>query len=62
MEFGRIDSLSLGELEIRNVLVHILSTKAFSAAAQGKPVSGIIGTVLLYHFLTTLDYPGGALV
>lgn len=62
MEFGRIDSLSLGELEIKNVPVHILSTKAFSAAAQGKPVSGIIGTVLLYHFLTTLDYSGGALV
>src|SRR5262249_15159308 len=52
----------LGPLEVRHVPVHIMNTQPFAAAARGKPVRGILGTVLLYHFLTTLDYPGGELI
>ena len=60
--FGRIDSIQLGSLVIKNLPVNLLSTKKFSPAALGKPVSGIIGTCLLYHFQATLDYPGGQLL
>jgi len=59
---GRVDRLQLGALEIKNVPIHTLSTKAFSAAANGQPVSGIIGTGLFFHFRTTLDYPQGRLI
>lgn len=59
---GRIDSLTLGDFVIRNLPVQILESRRFSAVAKGKRIDGIIGTVLLYHFLSTLDYPGGELV
>ncbi len=61
-EHGTIDSLQLGDFKIENVPVHLLSTRRFAAAAGGKQVDGIIGTVLFYHFLATLDYPNGELV
>jgi hypothetical protein len=61
-EHGRVDSLTLGDFTIRNVPVHILPTRRFSAAAQGKKVDGILGTALLSHFLSTLDYPAGELI
>lgn len=59
---GKIDSLTLGDFTVKNVPVNILSTRRFSAAARGKRVDGIIGTVLLYHFVSTLDYANGELV
>ncbi len=62
VEFGHINSLTLGGLKLKNLPAHILSTQAFSAAARGKKVSGVLGTVLLYHFLATLDYPAGELI
>lgn len=61
-EHGRIDSLTLGDFVVKNVPVHILSTRRFAAAARGKRVDGIIGTVLLYHFISTIDYPNGELI
>jgi predicted aspartyl protease len=62
MAQGRVEEVTLGEFVVRNVPVHILSTRPFSAAARGKKVDGILGTVMLSHFLATLDYPGGQLV
>jgi predicted aspartyl protease len=59
---GRIDSLTLGDFTIHNVPVHLLNTRRFSAAFGDNRVDGIIGTVLFYHFLATLDYPQGQLV
>jgi tetratricopeptide (TPR) repeat protein len=59
---GRIDQVTLGDFVIRNVPVHILNTRRFNAAARGKRVEGILGTVMLSHFLATLDYPGGQLI
>jgi predicted aspartyl protease len=55
---GRVDALTLGEFVVRNVPVSLLPTRRLGAAAGGKQVDGILGTVLLYHFLPTLDYPG----
>ena len=59
---GKIDKLIFGDLTIKNIPVHILSTQKFSAAANGLKVDGIIGTVLFYHFLSTIDYPNGKLL
>ncbi len=59
---GTVDSLSLDQLVIKNVPVHILNTTNFSAAGGGRKVDGIIGTVLLYHFLSTINYIQGELI
>lgn len=61
-EHGRVDSVVLGEFTVRNVPALILSTQKFAAAAQGKEVHGVLGTVLLSHFISTLDYPQGELI
>jgi hypothetical protein len=61
--FGRVDSLTLGDYVIRNVPVALMQVRRFSKPVfRGTQVDGIIGTVLLYHFLSTIDYPGGRLV
>lgn len=61
--YGRVDTLNLGDFMIKNVPVQIMDVRRFSVPVfRGLRVDGIIGTVLLYHFLSTLDYPGGALV
>jgi predicted aspartyl protease len=60
---GRIDSLAVGGFTVKNVPVGILNTRQFSRSVfAGRRVDGIIGTVLLYHFRSTLDYPRGQLV
>ncbi len=62
-QHGRIDSITLGEFVVRNVPVFLQNVRQFSEPIfAGKRVDGIIGTVLLYHFLPTLDYPGGELI
>lgn len=62
-EHGRVDSIGIDDLEVRNVPVHLMDTRRFAKAAGGQEVDGIIGTVLLYHFTTAiLDYPMGELV
>jgi hypothetical protein len=50
------DRVGLGEFELRNVPVVIPER---SGPFQ---VDGIVGTVVLDHFLFTLDYPGGRLI
>lgn len=60
-QLGRVDSMTLGEITIKNVPVQVLDTRRFDAVAGGRHVEGIIGTVLLYHFLSTLDYVRGEL-
>jgi len=62
-QHGRIDSLTLGDFVVKNMPVHFLNVCQFSKPIfGGTQVDGIIGTVLLYHFLSTLDYPGGELI
>lgn len=58
---GRVDSVRLGDFTVRNVPVRIMSIRHIGAAL-GRRVDGVLGTVLLYHFLATLDYPGQQLV
>lgn len=59
---GRVDSLRLGRLTVHDVPVLIMSTRRFAAAAGGRRVDGIIGTVLFYHLIATLDCPGARLL
>jgi predicted aspartyl protease len=60
---GKIDSLTLGDFTVKNLPVHIINVRRFSQPIfGGKRVDGIIGTVLLYHFISTLDYPEGELI
>ncbi len=58
MRHGRITSLTLGEFEVHNVLAGIRPLPVFA----GRKLNGVLGTVLLYHFLATLDYPNGELI
>jgi hypothetical protein len=59
---GRIDSLAVGEVLVRNVPIHTLDMAAFADVFHGLEVHGIVGTRLLMHFLATIDYVQGALV
>lgn len=62
-EHGRIDSVTLGEFIVKNVPVHTMNVRQFSAPIfGGTRIDGIIGTVLLYHFIPTLDYAKGQLI
>lgn len=60
VQHARVDSVTLGDFTVRHIPVHLLDNRRFSIG--GRRIDGIIGTVLLYHFLATLDYPNGQLV
>jgi predicted aspartyl protease len=62
VQLGRVDKLTIGSFDIRNVPVGILDTHRFSPIFGGMRIDGVIGTVLFYHFLITLDYPARQLV
>jgi predicted aspartyl protease len=57
--FGRIKSVTLGEFRIANVPVHVHAPPQLPAF--GMRVDGIIGTILLSKFISTLDYSAGQL-
>jgi tetratricopeptide (TPR) repeat protein len=57
--YGVLDSLRLGGIELRNVPVSWSDAEEESSVTGG---SGMIGTWLLYHFLTTIDYAGRSLI
>jgi len=58
MRHGRVASLRLEDFDVQNVPVGIRPLPVFA----GRKLDGVIGTVLLYHFLATLDYPHGELI
>jgi tetratricopeptide (TPR) repeat protein len=59
MYFGVLDSFKLGDIELRNIPVS-WSDEADEPSLTGG--SGMIGTWLFYHFLTTIDYAGRSLI
>lgn len=61
-QYGRVDSVRIGDFTVHDVPVQVRDMRAFSAVAGGRRVDGILGTIFLYHFLPTLDYPQGRLV
>ena len=54
VSFGTVESISLGDITIRNVPVWILPLKAISSDF-GRRIDGILGTEVLMQFLPTLD-------
>jgi tetratricopeptide (TPR) repeat protein len=58
---GVLASLTIGDIEVRNlpILWHEHPTPT---TPDGTPTAGWIGTTLFYHFLTTMDYAGQALI
>ncbi len=59
---GRIGSIRLGDFELRNVPVLLLPTRRMPFGPPGAQIEGVLGTAVLYHFFSTLDYPRGQLV
>ena len=61
-EHGRVERITLGEIELRRAPVHLLPTRRFSPITGGRHrIDAIIGTNLLAQFRATLDYPAGRL-
>jgi len=62
--FGKVDSVKLGDVTLKQVPIAILPTKRFSSAFDGGKyiLGGFIGTAVLRQFLSTLDYKNGRLV
>ncbi len=58
---GVLDSLRIGEIEIRGIPVQWTDAKR-PTMPDGTPPAGVIGTTVFYHFLTTMDYAGRALI
>ncbi len=62
-QHGRIDSLTLNDLNVKNIPVTIMNVHQFSGPVFGDlRLDGVIGTFFLYHFLATLDYPASELI
>ncbi|MBN1827159.1 MAG: aspartyl protease family protein [Candidatus Eisenbacteria bacterium] len=59
-EYGRADSIGLGGFTVKNVPIHLKGIRF--PPGPGGSIDGVIGTVVLYHFLSTIDYPGERLV
>lgn len=59
---GRVDSLTLGDWTVKNVPVGMLPLRQLSEGFGVKQMDGCVGTNVLYHFLSTLDYTHGELV
>lgn len=61
-QHGKIDSFTLSDLTIKNVPINILKTQRFGAALGVKRVDGIIGSILLFRFISTIDYKNEQLI
>jgi hypothetical protein len=61
-EHGRVETVRLGGFEVRHVPVITMDLSAIGPALGEERVDGIVGTVPLYHFLSTIDYENGELV
>jgi len=57
---GVVDSLRLGQIEVRNIPV-LWDDVTFTAGPGAGQPAGVIGTTIFYHFQTTMDYAGRAL-
>jgi hypothetical protein len=56
-----LDSLALGAARITHLPVKVVPTRGFKLDADHR-LDGIIGTGVLYRFLSTIDYPKGELI
>jgi len=59
---SKVDSIGLGEWTVKNVPVQVVGLRGLSSMLGVQRIDGVIGTIFLYHFLTTVDYRAGELV
>jgi len=60
---GKIDSIQIGGIEIKNVPTDIVDMENISQKVfGGRQIDGIIGTRFLMHFLSTIDYKNQQLI
>jgi len=57
---GKISTITLGNLIVENVPINTLNLNQLELG--GYKIDGIIGTVFLYQFLSTIDYKNGLLI
>jgi hypothetical protein len=62
IEHGHAESAQLGEFIVRNAPVVVMDLAGIGPMLGEERIDGVIGTVLLYHFLSTIDYENGQLV
>ncbi|MBY2483751.1 aspartyl protease family protein [Clostridioides difficile] len=60
--FGQADSLTIGDVNIKNVPVMLGPFDGFEEGLKDYDVHGIIGTGVLKEFIPTMDYPSGKLI
>lgn len=58
---GHVDRLDLGGASIRSIPITVTEQPPISAGS-GPGIDGVIGTKILYRFLSTIDYPNRRLV
>ncbi|MBT2212380.1 retropepsin-like aspartic protease [Actinomadura sp. NEAU-AAG7] len=58
---GIVDSLRMGDMELRNVPAVWHNAEMPHALGVGQP-EGVIGTTVFYHFLATMDFANQALI
>ncbi|WP_020391398.1 aspartyl protease family protein [Kribbella catacumbae] len=58
---GILDSFRIGDIEIRNIPVQWNDAQR-PPLPDGSQAAGAFGTTIFYHFLTTMDYAGRALL
>ncbi|MFI6291428.1 tetratricopeptide repeat protein [Nonomuraea sp. NPDC050790] len=61
LHLGVLDSFRIGDIEIRNIPVQWNDAQR-PPLPDGSQAAGAFGTTIFYHFLTTMDYAGRALV
>jgi hypothetical protein len=59
---GCVEQVMLGQCVVRNVPIHTLDTGPIAQELGGTEIHGILGTRLLMHFRSTLDYINGRLI
>lgn len=59
---GVVDQVEIGDFTVKNVPVHIKKRVKGLGPMMRQPIQGVIGTVFLYHFIFTFDYPDGKLI
>ena len=59
---GVVDQVEIGDFTVKNVPVHIRKRVKGLGPMMRQPIQGVIGTVFLYHFIFTFDYPDGKLI
>jgi hypothetical protein len=59
---GQLSALTLGSVTVHRMPVGIQNLAPLAEDFEGRHIDGVLGTVLLYHFESTIDYPGQRLV